>query len=191
MHDNARNHEREGSSPLARGLRASACPRTLSAWIIPARAGSTTYCDDVAFGRWDHPRSRGVYHLVCWLFAFSTGSSPLARGLRPTMCAGLILRGIIPARAGSTDRRHVRERYGRIIPARAGSTYGDLPEQMVEQGSSPLARGLPNVWTPPEMSAWIIPARAGSTSENTSHPQRGSDHPRSRGVYDVEERVQE
>ena len=50
-----------GSSPLARGLLWTGAADNVVTRIIPARAGFTTYCDDVAFGRWDHPRSRGVY----------------------------------------------------------------------------------------------------------------------------------
>ena len=71
------------------------------------------------------------------------GSSPLARGLRSHL-------RIVPDK-------------DRIIPARAGFTYGDLPEQMVEQGSSPLARGLLDLMVITELQERIIPARAGFT----------------------------
>ena len=54
-----------GSSPLARGLRKLLCLLFQVPRIIPARAGFTWR--GVLFGgfRWDHPRSRGVYLIIC------------------------------------------------------------------------------------------------------------------------------
>ena len=98
---------REGSSPLARGLRRSPrVPSPLSG-IIPARAGFTAGPPVAGAGRWDHPRSRGVYPTSRHLLPLDSGSSPLARGLRLGRERGRDGRGIIPARAGFTlgDRR--------------------------------------------------------------------------------------
>ena len=71
-----------GSSPLARGLRASPPPDRSWPRIIPARAGFTRFFPE----RWepheDHPRSRGVYTVDGTLARNISGSSPLARGLR-------------------------------------------------------------------------------------------------------------
>ena len=72
-----------GSSPLARGLRRHDTAVRPHRGIIPARAGFTR--------RWwsrrtlmrDHPRSRGVYAWGDYADSVGTGSSPLARGLRP------------------------------------------------------------------------------------------------------------
>ena len=50
-------------------------------------------------------------------------------------------------------------------------------------GSSPLARGLPTMRSPPPSTAGIIPARAGFTSPSRRPPAGSWDHPRSRGVY--------
>ena len=50
-----------GSSPLARGLRHSAHPRTVGPRIIPARAGFTSTIPFLWGRITDHPRSRGVY----------------------------------------------------------------------------------------------------------------------------------
>ena len=53
---------REGSSPLARGLRRR-CRRPHSPdGIIPARAGFTAWPPAAAVHGGDHPRSRGVYY---------------------------------------------------------------------------------------------------------------------------------
>ena len=95
----------EGSSPLARGLRAGLGCESPSSRIIPARAGFTTKTGRRSSPSTDHPRSRGVYFHTP-LIAFQTaGSSPLARGLRCSCGHGVGVAGIIPARAGFTARR--------------------------------------------------------------------------------------
>ena len=91
-----------GSSPLARGLRASRRPQPGPRRIIPARAGFTRVDNPLRAPLRDHPRSRGVYFIVRFLPVVVSGSSPLARGL--------------PA----DEQFH--EADGRIIPARAGFT---------------------------------------------------------------------
>ena len=73
---------RPGSSPLARGLHPSKTKFFLGARIIPARAGFTSRSPCRGAGRWDHPRSRGVYCPACPTSARRSGSSPLARSLR-------------------------------------------------------------------------------------------------------------
>ena len=50
-----------GSSPLARGLRATPYESAYFTGIIPARAGFTTYIVGSDSDSGDHPRSRGVY----------------------------------------------------------------------------------------------------------------------------------
>ena len=152
-----------GSSPLARGLPAGGSANLGVLRIIPARAGFTGG-GGLVRSRWpDHPRSRGVYDFADSEDPKSMGSSPLARGLRPS-------------------REDCRE-CGRIIPARAGFTLNFLPlfgwmtdhprsrgvylrygdSQTVHPGSSPLARGLPTPLSLLAMPLRIIPARAGFT----------------------------
>ena len=90
----------KGSSPLARGLPTRPFPRTMTAGIIPARAGFTTCTTSAPRSSPDHPRSRGVYLQTTYEEMAGQGSSPLARGLPlgedPHRGAGRI----IPARAG-------------------------------------------------------------------------------------------
>ena len=152
-----------GSSPLARGLRSRPVVRCALSRIIPARAGFTHVC--LLSGRVcrDHPRSRGVYHL-------------LSDGKR-------IGRRIIPARAGFTlisvcvcacVRDHPRSRgvYG----------WGDAGRRLLS-GSSPLARGLLGLKSAYKSCVRIIPARAGFTIGVRLAGRSATDHPRSRGVY--------
>ena len=153
----------QGSSPLARGLRAPG-PRTVRGTrIIPARAGFTMCARPPFGGRQDHPRSRGVYtvsavSLICW-----HGSSPLARGLR---------RRTGPP--GPKGGDHPRSR----------GVYSFATSNVTsEAGSSPLARGLLPHPRPAVRSRGIIPARAGFTPCARRCRGPGADHPRSRGVY--------
>ena len=92
----------EGSSPLARGLRAYSQWSRGILWIIPARAGFTLRIWLFSLPRRDHPRSRGVYTTGLRRFLLMTGSSPLARGLLIQGKARTREPGIIPARAGFT-----------------------------------------------------------------------------------------
>ena len=96
---------------------------------------------------------------------------------------GHVVFRIIPARAGFTTgtpaRRpragdHPRSRGVYMLPQEAGE--GD-------QGSSPLARGLPPGDPTAEHGAGIIPARAGFTFTAIGVLLTVGDHPRSRGVY--------
>ena len=152
-----------GSSPLARGLPATGAIPGETVGIIPARAGFTTTTKGQPHEPADHPRSRGVYAGMRDGLGWSTGSSPLARGLR---CSR--------SRAGGARR---------IIPARAGFTFGLDPNSPVTGGSSPLARGLPIGGGQGVQVLGIIPARAGFTIPVPAPGRGNTDHPRSRGVY--------
>ena len=70
--------------------------------IIPARAGFTITVLIGTFPYGDHPRSRGVYLYLAAICLYPRGSSPLARGLRPSSRPARTPARIIPARAGFT-----------------------------------------------------------------------------------------
>ena len=174
---------REGSSPLARGLREDPPRRPGAPGIIPARAGFTRPPSRSTRDPWDHPRSRGVYNTVYRDGIKKAGSSPLARGLRVRVGGRRRRARIIPARAGFTSQRclpgsrrqdHPRSRgvYGRSTRTRASW-----------DGSSPLARGLLHRRSHHWERGRIIPARAGFTPGERRGPGSATDHPRSRGVY--------
>mgnify|MGYP000863397108 CR=1 FL=1 len=135
--------------------------------------------------------------------AVDTGSSPLARGLLVSGQPNWLACRIIPARAGFTHCWRQGSSSAGIIPARAGFTEGgdspsggrsDHPRSrgvyhfigitaVAEQGSSPLARGLPEPGVYGGTHLGIIPARAGFTSSLSILSRIVADHPRSRGVY--------
>ena len=91
-----------GSSPLARGLRGNSRLHRRPERIIPARAGFTRRASAGTAPWQDHPRSRGVYRSAALNWSKETGSSPLARGLRPPPQDLRVGGRIIPARAGFT-----------------------------------------------------------------------------------------
>ena len=170
----------------------------------PARAGFTSATNGCAVRTRDHPRSRGVYLTMMWMWSPPFGSSPLARGLPLSCVLKDPVERIIPARAGFTTTwsaadvvasDHPRSR-GVYQPRRGLASSG--------RGSSPLARGLrtrrsrtgPQCRDHPRSrgvysattsarasTPRIIPARAGFTLRSVTVSPRTADHPRSRGVY--------
>ncbi len=134
-----------GSSPLARGRRPWPGRRRSSRRIIPARAGSTPAMRLLAAVFSDHPRSRGVDVTVTPRSSMAAGSSPLARG-RPSYSADdEIATRIIPARAGSTGPGASAPGTCGDHPRSRGVDYDAVLIDCPPSGSSPLARGRPNV----------------------------------------------
>ena len=131
--------------------------------IIPARAGFTG-----GGGGWSR------------LFP---GSSPLARGLRGARRKSRVFIGIIPARAGFTPSARDPDAVCRDHPRSRGVYRLRYARRSAFEGSSPLARGLPNnIEVEAELDG-IIPARAGFTRSLVHLGPLPQDHPRSRGVY--------
>ena len=176
---------RQGSSPLARGLRAMSSRRTVTRGIIPARAGFTKRGYGAGRVSPDHPRSRGVYPGERTPRRKDPGSSPLARGLLRGAPQDQPVEGIIPARAGFTRRPRRPPVPAGDHPRSRGVYHDPNSEAYSTGGSSPLARGLRAIWGTTCAPGRIIPARAGFTRSCGAPGCRGLDHPRSRGVYAV------
>ena len=116
---------RAGDHPRSRGVyfagRAAFRPRGR---IIPARAGFTGVCISTRANRADHPRSRGVYTTSVYPAVYFVGSSPLARGLRSSVCPSVGGARIIPARAGFTQHSHTPLVASADHPRSRGVYYG-------------------------------------------------------------------
>ena len=151
--------------------------------IIPARAGFTRAMRSSSAATEDHPRSRGVYHWGRLSVPSTRGSSPLARGLRDPVLLPVPVRGIIPARAGFTDRRAVPAPASPDHPRSRGVYHRKFFGGLLKTGSSPLARGLQTNARHQQDEQRIIPARAGFTCVSNQEEGVCRDHPRSRGVY--------
>ena len=172
-----------GSSPLARGLHGCQSVDVQTGGIIPARAGFTAAAAASAGHSADHPRSRGVYAEELRARAGDGGSSPLARGLLGIHCHWFLLTGIIPARAGFTRRPWPQPPGSPDHPRSRGVYLRARQCAWPFVGSSPLARGLPTGQAMSLALRGIIPARAGFTRPSKGRSSPGTDHPRSRGVY--------
>ena len=131
----------------------------------------------------DHPRIRGEHFWAWLIWDASWGSSPHTRGapVYTEECGGA--GGIIPAYAGSTQRRTAPSWRPRDHPRIRGehSWRRSLPGPA--PGSSPHTRGAPvgddNVFN----VIGIIPAYAGSTHHPSSRRTTTADHPRIRGEH--------
>jgi len=171
--------------------------------LIPARAGSTSFCSWAPTRTPAHPRSRGEHDLVTHGSPGHAGSSPLARGAHAQLRNTTTSLGLIPARAGAPRRLPGRGRARRLIPARAGSTAsrtgcswwrtahprsrgehsGVAARRQSHMGSSPLARGAPRYGSNTGLGRRLIPARAGSTFGLKRSRRSSQAHPRSRGEH--------
>ena len=142
-HTSSLRHNREwgGSSPRARGARASGRVYHPVAWIIPACAGSTRQGARSVQPTRDHPRVRGEHRKPLRCPACHMGSSPRARGAREVRAAGLPDGGIIPACAGSTLRARRRRRAMWDHPRVRGEHKFVRGDAELRRGSSPRARG--------------------------------------------------
>ena len=174
---------RGGSSPLARGLREESLRGAHLRRIIPARAGFTSRSVKIERLWRDHPRSRGVYAIRTILSLSSSGSSPLARGLRCPSRRMTRSTRIIPARAGFTNTAGSIMKWVTDHPRSRGVYASRNARRRISSGSSPLARGLRGNILGAVTQGGIIPARAGFTFPDLSGRPECQDHPRSRGVY--------
>ena len=172
-----------GSSPRARGALGRVGDGLVQAGIIPACAGSTPIGAVHREARGDHPRVRGEHEWFPREDGSPTGSSPRARGARPTPCCGVGRTGIIPACAGSTRTRCPRARTTRDHPRVRGEHLSKAAAKNGIEGSSPRARGARAAAHALIQDAGIIPACAGSTLMVNRRPSAGGDHPRVRGEH--------
>ena len=109
-----------GSSPLARGPRVASLSPRASRGLIPARAGTTggRLVRPCRLGA--HPRSRGDHCDSGCRCNSEQGSSPLARGPRSSVAIATVNDGLIPARAGTTERPAVGFAGARAHPRSRG-----------------------------------------------------------------------
>ncbi len=154
----------DGSSPLARGTRSAGLCGDAHGRFIPAGAGNT-----VRYVEWDelppvHPRWRGEHSTAARVSALRRGSSPLARGTLPGFGAFLAVPRFIPAGAGNTSRELCDMTILPVHPRWRGEHRPIQSRSRLTHGSSPLARGTPNLERQAVLFVRFIPAGAGNTS---------------------------
>ena len=130
-----------GSSPLARGTRRAHVLAHCRVGLIPARAGNTEQIHQMLPPDGAHPRSRGEHRSMMMRTLVGLGSSPLARGTQLHAGHGSLAQGLIPARAGNTCEPFREGLWSWAHPRSRGEHVLILYLYILEQGSSPLARG--------------------------------------------------
>ena len=172
-----------GSSPRARGAPADGDAAAAVRGIIPACAGSTRVSHESSASKRDHPRVRGEHVSGGSSRPQRGGSSPRARGAHAA--AGVLrgLPGIIPACAGSTSPTRLEVHDAGDHPRVRGEHSISRPMNSGQLGSSPRARGALYRRNNPPSAYGIIPACAGSTSQDHRSAPGLRDHPRVRGEH--------
>ena len=131
-----------GSSPLSRGIPASARSLFVLIRIIPALAGNTGPGITKVPGVRDHPRSRGEYCTYTTINGVLFGSSPLSRGIQPFTKNDSYTFRIIPALAGNTLPKVSAFKTNRDHPRSRGEYLCAKSQGIYSRGSSPLSRGI-------------------------------------------------
>ena len=150
--------------------------------IIPARAGQT---DSIKIRNPlvpDHPRACGANVDSRDGVLVVAGSSPRVRGKLVGRPHPVIIRRIIPARAGQTPSFDNSYTLRADHPRACGANVGFRRTHVVQVGSSPRVRGKLGFRRTHVVQVRIIPARAGQTPAAGSPPHPPQDHPRACGA---------
>ena len=198
--------QENGSSPLSRGIQVLGNLPPRVARIIPALAGNTPQSPPPGRVSEDHPRSRGEYAALGFQKVGGSGSSPLSRGILSKSSAPCCESGDHPRSRGEYDTitTAFQQLRGSSPLSRgiliAGTDYADYamdhPRSRGEYsgsragarswaGSSPLSRGILHPLHAASGARRIIPALAGNTYLFHDLTESPTDHPRSRGEYNV------
>ena len=111
------------------------------------------------------------------------GIIPHTRGARARDWRYLLVRGIIPAYAGSTTVPFELYIKAGDHPRIRGEHVERVEDNCDARGSSPHTRGAPPGASPQRWAAGIIPAYAGSTQAASPSLTARRDHPRIRGEH--------
>ena len=173
----------EGSSPRVRGTLLYGEATTKTIGIIPACAGNTFRILSTYHVARDHPRVCGEHCGFAYAGISVTGSSPRVRGTRVQGRGVGLGRGIIPACAGNTERRHEHRPADGDHPRVCGEHGGDVKAKPTAPGSSPRVRGTQCIPKTAHHIFGIIPACAGNTTLARHSIVQARDHPRVCGEH--------
>ena len=103
------------------------------------------------------------------------------RGAEAEITAAKLVKGIIPARAGSRRGSEACALCGRDHPRACGEQEVLETDEPMREGSSPRVRGAVTHLAVPQVAMRIIPARAGSSISAAPCHLEARDHPRACG----------
>ena len=173
----------QGSSPPVRGARQLNEDGDVPPGLIPARAGSTRLARHRRHDSRAHPRPCGEHGAAQSPRPLLRGSSPPVRGALKRVAAEGLTGGLIPARAGSTNRSDCPGCTRRAHPRPCGEHRLQPAGITSAWGSSPPVRGAPAVHDPAFRREGLIPARAGSTTYARFFGNLVRAHPRPCGEH--------
>ncbi len=159
-----------GSSPRARGtLVFPVRPRKVCRFI-PARAGNARLPASREQVFAVHPRARGERQERLYDGVRTVGSSPRARGTRPTNRPEFRYCRFIPARAGNALPPGASSAPDTVHPRARGERGARATCTRSTDGSSPRARGTRYRDPSRAVRSRFIPARAGNAATRPSFP---------------------
>ena len=128
-----------------------------------------------------HPRACGENPSRASMARTYSGSSPRVRGKQAPSVPHVLVRGLIPARAGKTLPAASCVIRAMAHPRACGENRFSTDALLREDGSSPRVRGklLGYAWAAYQVR--LIPARAGKTPKKSSSSSPGRAHPRACG----------
>ena len=170
-----------GSSPRGRGKLVPWPAYHSAARLIPARAGKTDGRSDGRDPGAAHPRAGGENGASWPDQASDYGSSPRGRGKLPSCPPRTGRAGLIPARAGKTQREAPDEHARPAHPRAGGENEAQALPDGTLYGSSPRGRGKRELVPNHPLCPGLIPARAGKTESRTAQASARAAHPRAGG----------
>ena len=135
----------------------------------------------VAFGSWDHPRTRGEKPLNIAACMSKAGSPPHTRGKALRKKVKTILNRITPAHAGKSLRYPARFLCSWDHPRTRGEKCFSASLRYCTSGSPPHTRGKEIRKDGSTRHPGITPAHAGKRAGAVSDFAEFEDHPRTRG----------
>ncbi len=170
-----------GSSPHMRGTPGHAPVHGLHLRFIPACAGNA-WPATCSWITWPvHPRMRGERFTPSVTSARYVGSSPHARGTLHSIATRHPPTRFIPACAGNAASALPPHRAAPVHPRMRGERTARIFPRAYARGSSPHARGTPDVRHLGTVKTRFIPACAGNARHINLEPLAGTVHPRMRG----------
>ena len=170
-----------GSSPHARGTLFPMESIRCRTRFIPACAGNANWRFRARCVGTVHPRMRGERGKCSRCPHVQRGSSPHARGTHLNGTHNPEKLRFIPACAGNAARADGRPGLVSVHPRMRGERSAPSRLILVDDGSSPHARGTLTAKKNPQAVRRFIPACAGNAEESQSGRKGGPVHPRMRG----------
>ena len=132
---------------------------------------------------------RGEYSWPTFAVNSYPGSPPHARGILRISVRNINKPGITPACAGNTLLHRFPALFHGDHPRMRGEYTEAQYIKLGATGSPPHARGIRVLLSPANQTLGITPACAGNTPSTFRKPHQNRDHPRMRGEYPPQKRL--